>query len=200
MIRKIRNLLMLLVVVALLGACGQRAQQHDTKGIFDDVEVLSKDEKAFMEKLASLCGNTYGGQQTFIQEGRESWAHKSFVMHVTVCHQDSILVPFHLDEDRSRTWMFIVEDDGLRFRHDHSYEDGSPHDVTLYGGYADGAGTGFKQHFPADDYTCEYYPTSCNATWTVELSPDLNFFTYRLYNFNELIFEAEFDLRIPLNQ
>ncbi len=47
-------------------------------------------------------------------EGRESWAHMEFIMHVTLCEDDRIFVPFHLDDDHSRTWMFLVEDGKMR--------------------------------------------------------------------------------------
>lgn len=193
-----KNFLLILISAVLLGACAQPVKE--TPSLYGAKETLTESQKAFMENLASLCGNTYRGQQTYMLEGRESWAHMDFVMHVTVCNEDSILVPFHLDEDRSRTWMFIAEQDGLRFRHDHRYDDGTPHEVTMYGGYADDSrGTAYKQFFPADDFTCQNLPRSCQATWTVELSPELDTFTYRLYsNTEELIFQADFDLSNPL--
>jgi hypothetical protein len=82
--------------------------------------------------------------------------------------------------------------------HDHRHPDGSPEDVSLYGGYADSMGTPFTQNFPADPFTCEQYPTSCNATWTVSISPDLTTFSYQLKNFGELLFKADFNLANPL--
>ncbi|TVR44265.1 MAG: hypothetical protein EA394_00355 [Bacteroidia bacterium] len=157
-------------------------------------ELTNQQERAFLNNIAQLCGQTFAGSETFIAEGRESWAHKSFVMHVTLCEDDRVYVPFHLDDDHSRTWMFLVEDGRLRFRHDHRHEDGTPEEVTMYGGYADGNGTSLLQSFPADDYTCEMLPTACNAVWRVFLSDDFSTFSYQLLYGDELLFEGAFDI------
>ncbi len=152
------------------------------------------EEKEFFNNLATLCGESFSGRQVYIAEGRESWENKDFVMHVTVCEDNRIYIPFHLDDDHSRTWMFLAEEGRLRFRHDHRHPDGTPEEVTMYGGYASGSGTGFKQDFPADDYTCETLPTACGAVWRVELSDDLSLFSYSLLDHGTLLFTAEFDL------
>lgn len=157
-------------------------------------ELINPLERAFLNNIAMLCGQTFAGQETFIAEGRESWADKQFVMHVTVCEDDRVYVPFHLDDDHSRTWMFLVEDGRLRFRHDHRHDDGTPEEITMYGGYADGSGTSLLQSFPADDYTCKMLPTSCNAMWRVFLSDDLKTFSYQLLYDDELLFEGAFDI------
>ena len=130
--------------------------------------------------------------------GRESWADKDFVMHVTVCEDDRVYIPFHLDDDHSRTWMFLAGDKGLRFRHDHRHEDGTPEDLTMYGGYADGTGTGYMQKFPADDYTVELLEDVLNREWRVILAEDLSTLEYQLLYHGEVVFAAEFDLTSPL--
>ena len=191
-----RNTIIMLLAVASLAACSQSPARDNASSLYDSKPMLTSSQKQFMQNLASLCGNSYQGRQAYMQPGRESWEDRSFVMHVTVCNADSILIPFHLDEDRSRTWVFAIEDQGLRFRHDHRYEDGTPHRVTLYGGYADNEkGTAFQQFFPADEYTCVNFPHSCEATWTVELAEDMSLFSYRLFSrTGELIFQADFEL------
>ncbi len=157
-------------------------------------ELTNPHERAFLNNVAQLCGQSFAGRETFIADGRESWAHKNFVMLVTVCEDNRVHVPFHLDDDHSRTWMFIVEDGRLRFRHDHRHADGTPEEITMYGGYADGDGTSLLQSFPADDYTCEMLPTACNAIWRVFLSEDLSTFSYQLMYGEELLFEGAFDI------
>ena len=131
-------------------------------------------------------------------EGRDSWAHMDFVMHVTVCEEDRVYIPFHLDEDQSRTWMFLVEDGRLRFRHDHRYPDGTPEERTLYGGYADGTGTVFRQHFPADEYTIELLHDTLNRQWNVVMDEEMTNFSYQLQYHGEIVFQADFDLTQPL--
>jgi hypothetical protein len=192
---------LLLALLLTLGSCTERRSHSETED-FTPVgsELTDAGQQGFLNNLAQLCGQSFKGQQVFMSEGRESWALKKFVMHVTVCEDDRVYVPFHLDDDHSRTWMFLVEDGRLRFRHDHRHEDGTPEDVTMYGGYADGSGTAFWQNFPADEYTCEMLPNSCHADWRVELSEDKTTYSYSLFNYGELLFRAEFDLTLPLEQ
>ncbi len=161
-------------------------------------ELVNPVEKAFLNNLASLCGQSFEGEEAYMRAGRESWAHMYFVMHVTVCEDEKVYVPFHLDEDHSRTWMFLVEDGKLRFRHDHRDPDGTPHQATMYGGYANGEGTAFKQYFPADDYTIDNRISSANSLWIVELAEDLSTFSYTLFAGETKIFRADFDLTNPL--
>ena len=129
-----------------------------------------------------------------MKEGRESWAQFPFRMFVTRCDNQEIHIPFHVGENKSRTWMFIVEEGRLRFRHDHRHEDGTPEDMTLYGGYANDKGTPFRQEFPADDYTINIHPRSEGSIWVVELAQDMSSFNYQLHHNGELLFHAKFDL------
>jgi hypothetical protein len=177
-------------------SCSPRERQFQEE--FSLFSLEESNQQAFVANLARFCGQSFAGRQVFIAEGRESWAERSMTMHVSLCEGGHIHIPFHMDEDHSRTWMFIQENGRLRFRHDHRHPDGTPEDVTLYGGYADALGTPFTQNFPADEFTCETIPPSCNATWTVSISPDLTTFSYQLKNFGELLFQADFNLANPL--
>ena len=157
-----------------------------------------ENEKTFLNNLAGLCGKSFRGKETYTAPGRDSWANKDFVMHVTVCEEDKVYIPFHLGEDHSRTWMFIMEGQKLRFRHDHRHEDGTPEELTMYGGYSDGTGTGFIQKFPADDYTLKLLDDNASREWRVILAEDLSTFTYQLLYNGKVVFSAEFDLNRPI--
>lgn len=91
-----------------------------------------------------------------------------------------------------------MEKEGLRFRHDHRHEDGTPEDQTLYGGYADSTGTAFKQSFPWDEYTQKTLADGVERKWNVVLAEDLSTMKYQLEYGGELVFEAEFDLTQPI--
>ena len=184
----------MLVITACAGRNEQQAQEKRVLGSELDDAV----ERDFFNNLAALCGLSFRGEQQFMAEGRESWADKDFVMHVTICEDDRVYIPFHLDDDHSRTWMFLVEDGRLRFRHDHRHQDGTPDEVTLYGGYADGQGTTYKQNFPADEYTRELLPNADFAVWRMELQDEGKTLRYSLTNVDELLFSATFDLSNPL--
>ncbi len=181
-------------------SCGGPAEKGAEQGQHNDVSAFEQESfQAFYQNLQSLCGKSFEGKQVYMQEGRESWEEKGMIMHVTVCEDDELHIPFHLDEDHSRTWMFFNEDGKLRFRHDHRYKDGTPEEMTMYGGYADAErGTPFYQVFPADKYTIDIHPISVDSEWVVELSEDLSVFSYQLHHEGEMIFEARFDLSNPV--
>jgi hypothetical protein len=187
--------ILLLSFILLIGvSC---ARYRSSQQITENVQAKIA-EKAFLKNLAGFCGKSFRGKETYTAPGRQSWAEKNFVMHVTVCEPDRVYIPFHLDDDHSRTWMFLLEEDNLRFRHDHRHEDGTPEQLTLYGGYADGRGTEFIQKFPADDYTNSLLDDNAIREWKVELAEDLSIFSYHLLYNNEIVFSAEFDLTNPL--
>jgi hypothetical protein len=180
-------------------SCGQAPREAEEQAEEKDASVeLRPEEQAFLDNLASLCGQSFRGVETYMQEGRESWSNLDFVMHVTVCEDDRVHIPFHLSDDTSRTWMFINEDGRLRFRHDHSYPDGTPHDQTLYGGYADGKGTAYAQYFPIDQYSKDLLEGDFGREWHVILDEDMTNFSYRLLYSGVIVFQADFDLTNPL--
>ncbi len=191
-----KQLLIIAGIAMIVAACSGLNKEHDESTDMGEMIPISK-EQAFLDNLRSLCGLSFKGRETFVKEGRESWADNEFVMHVTVCEEEEVHIPFHVGEDQSRTWLFIVEDSRLRFRHDHRYEDGTPEDTTLYGGYSDNRGTNFVQYFPEDQYTIDLLSDNYVRQWNVILSEDLSTFTYELHVNGELFFAVEFDLTSP---
>lgn len=192
------KLLPFIIVLLLAASCGQRKQVPEKSEAAAEL-VVEANQQAFFNNLASLCGKSFAGREVYMIPEDESWSHLNFVIHVTECDNERVLIPFHLSEDHSRTWMFLIEEGRLRFRHDHRLEDGTPDQVTLYGGYATRRGTPFVQHFPADDYTCELIPYACTNEWIVEIAEDFSKLTYRLTRNGILRFEAAFDLTKPIN-
>ncbi len=197
------RLLWVFATMAILTSCGGRPSGEqevleDPQLLGQSVDDLHVAERGFLENLARLCGQSFRGQETYMAPGRESWAHMDFVMHVVVCEQDRVHIPFHLDDDQSRTWMFLVEEGRLRFRHDHRYPDGTPEELTLYGGYADGSGTEFAQSFPADQYTIDLLTDTLGRQWNIVMDENLTNFSYQLQYMDEIVFQADFDLTSPL--
>ncbi len=164
-----------------------------------DSEIkIDKNEKEFLKNLASLCGKSFRGKQIFMDPRGTSWADNDLIMHVTICEDNMVHIPFHVDDNKSRTWIFAFEDGKLRFRHDHRHEDGTPEDLTLYGGYTDGTGTAFIQIFPNDEYTKNLVSDDIERTWVVILDENFSTLTYKLRYHGERYFEARFDLTKPL--
>lgn len=128
-----------------------------------------------------------------------AFAAASFVMHAHSCDIAEVRIGFHVDDDRSRTWVITPTAAGLDLRHDHRHRDGSPDDVTGYGGESRGTGTATTQDFPADRRTAELVPEAARNVWTVELHPD-SLFVYALRREgSERRFRVDFDLAAPVS-
>jgi hypothetical protein len=120
------------------------------------------------------------------------------VMHVRKCGENVIKIPFHVGENRSRTWVITRTADGLRLKHDHRHEDGSEDEVTQYGGDTRDPGTGEKQEFYADGFTAALLPAAATNIWTMMVEPGKTF-TYGLRREAEQRrFRVEFDLTQPV--
>ena len=75
--------------------------------------------ETFFQTLNNLCGHTFIGKMTFPEKGMSDFQGKSLVAKIASCSESQILIPFHVGEDHSRTWILTNEDDGLLFKHQH---------------------------------------------------------------------------------
>jgi len=161
----------------------------------------------FLASLRSLCGQAYAGRITANQPASaapDPFEGKALVMHVRGCDapEREIRVPFHVGADRSRTWVLTRTGGGLRLKHDHRHEDGSPDVVTMYGGDTADAGTAQRQAFPVDAesmamFEREGLAASVTNTWAMELVPGKTF-VYELSRPGGRLFRVEFDLANPV--
>lgn len=159
---------------------------------------------AFLANLRPLCGKAFAGRivaDTPTPTGNDPFVGKSLVMHVRECNADEIRIPFHVGDDRSRTWVLTRTTAGLRLKHDHRHADGTPDATTMYGGDTASAGTAQRQEFPVDAesqvlFTREGRTVSNTNTWAMEVRPGHNF-VYELARPGRL-FRVEFDLTRPV--
>ena len=112
---------------------------------------------AFMAALRAHCGEAYEGKVVSADAVDADFAKERLVMHVRSCAEDEIRIPFHVGEDRSRTWVLTRTDDGLRLKHDHRHEDGSEDAVTQYGGYSRDITSAYIVEFPVDAYSIDMF-------------------------------------------
>lgn len=156
----------------------------------------------FFARLSSLCGSAYEGRVASPPvEADRAFAGKRLVMHVRDCSRDTIRIPFHVREDRSRTWVVTRTATGLRLKHDHRHEDGSEDKLTQYGGDSRGEGTPSRQEFPADQFSRDMFirekiPQSMTNVWAMEVEPG-RLFAYELRR-PDRFFRVEFDLAHPV--
>jgi Spy/CpxP family protein refolding chaperone len=154
---------------------------------------------AFWSALRELCGKAYEGR---LVEGTEpsdaAIGEQRLVMHVRSCSDDEVRIPFHVGDDRSRTWVITPIAGGVRLKHDHRHEDGSEDEVTQYGGDTREISDPLSLDFHADAFTAELIPAAATNVWTVAIQPGESF-TYALRReASDRRFRVRFDLTKPV--
>lgn len=150
----------------------------------------------FWENLKKHCGKSYAGS---LPEGvtHKDFSGKKLVMHVRACENNRIRIPFFVDNDRSRTWVFTLENGVIKLKHDHRHEDGSEDKITQYGGVASNTGMAELQMFPADQETANLIGYAANNVWWVTLNQEI--FSYNLRRTGApSAFSVLFDLSKPI--
>jgi hypothetical protein len=159
---------------------------------------------AFMARLQALCGKAFAGRLVTGDPADEAMASKPLVMHVRECRSGEVRIPFHVGDDRSRTWIVTRTAAGLRLKHDHRHADGAPDELTMYGGDTVTPGTAGRQQFPADAESIALFTrtgrtVSNSNVWAMEVQPRL--FAYELRRPpipGGRFFRVEFDLTNPM--
>lgn len=148
----------------------------------------------FWNALSMFCDQAFEGALTIGTEPSDRDIGEAIlIMHVAECEEDLIRIPFHVSENRSRTWELRRDGEALELRHRHRHDDGSLDDITNYGGAACG-GDDVRQTFCADAHTAEMIPTAKTNVWALEIHPG-EMFAYELQREAEgRYFRVEFDL------
>jgi hypothetical protein len=160
---------------------------------------------AFFAALSSACGKAYAGRVVAnvpAPTAPDPFEGKPLVMHVRECDSEVLRIPFHVGDDRSRTWVVSRTGGGLRLKHDHRHADGSPDVLTQYGGDTRTPGTATRQEFPVDAESIALFEregsqASVTNTWAMEMVPGQRF-AYELSRPGGRLFRVEFDLRTPV--
>jgi hypothetical protein len=154
-------------------------------------------QSIFMSQFKPYCGKSFPGQTVFPKKG-DPFAGKQLTLHFRECGRRETRLQFQVGDDVSRTWVFTDTRDGLQLKHDHRKPDGTPEEITMYGGRATEGGTGRSQSFPADEHTAQIIPSAKNNVWTVEFSADKETLSYILKRDGALRYQATFDLSQPM--
>lgn len=160
--------------------------------------VSSQDE--FFAAISAHCGKAYEGRLVTNDAADADVAAARLVMEVRSCSADEFRIPFHVGDDRSRTWVLTRTADGLRLKHDHRHEDRTEDVLTQYGGDTTTEGTPSRQEFPADQFSKDLFKregraVSVDNVWAVEIGAAQ--FAYELRRPNRH-FRVEFDLNAPV--
>ena len=158
----------------------------------------SAEQDTFWESLSAICGKAFEGRVIEAPAGDTTFAGARLVMHVRECSDGVIRIPFHVGENRSRTWVISRSAAGLRLKHDHRHEDGSEDKQTQYGGDTAAPGTATRQEFPADSFTATLLPVAKTNVWAVEVHPGRTFAYALRREGSDRRFRIEFDLAKPI--
>ena len=163
----------------------------------------------FLARIADHCGRAYEGKIVANEpkQDNDPFEGERLVMHVRECSEDEVKIALHVGDDHSRTWVItrvaagIAGMEGLRLKHDHRNQDGSPAEATMYGGDTASEGTSTRQEFPVDDESKQMFEAgdmavSTSNVWAIEVEPDR--FLYELTRPEGRLFQVEFDLTKPV--
>ena len=155
-------------------------------------------DTGLFEKLSANCGKAFMGRTKLDPAASETYRAVDIILHVRDCSDNQIQMPMHVGDNHSRTLIISKLDDGrLQLQHRHTHEDGSPDDLTLYGGFTkQGSGDGMRANFHVGDYTRQLFidhkiQRSLENVWTISMGDKTA--TYELHR-STLDFIIEFDL------
>jgi hypothetical protein len=152
--------------------------------------MLDENQQAFFDRVKSMCGARYEGESVFPEDPGDAFRGQLLVAVIESCGDDEIRIPFLVGPDTSRTWLLKRTTEGLQLKHDHRHEDGTPDEVTLYGGVAANPGSPLSQSFPADSYTADLIPEASSNEWFLSFSADGQQLTYYLERHGKPRFKA----------
>lgn len=194
----IRYALLLFVGVGLLVGCGNGEEVDPEDADADpDAEMeagVEGPQDEFWANIEALCGQAFAGEAVDSPDDEGDFDGEEMIMHVRQCYDTEILIPLHVGDDHSRTWILTKGDDFIRLKHDHREEDGSEEEVSQYGGETADEGSATSQSFPADEFTAELIPAAASNVWTIEIDPDEAFRYILVREETGARFEFAFDL------
>jgi hypothetical protein len=157
--RTFAPVLFLLAVVAV-GGCSPSGA--DAEASPEDVQAMAPQD-AFWANLQALCESAAAGELLQAPDTQID-PEAELVVHFWECGDEEVRFPLHVDENRSRTWVFIRHDDALELRHDHRNADGTEESNTWYGASTLAEGTANRQDFVT-------MRGEIAAGWRVEIHP-----------------------------
>jgi hypothetical protein len=161
--------------------------------------AITRPGETFWSALRPLCGQAFAGR---LVEGTEpsdaAIGEQRLVMHVRSCSETEVRIPFHVGENRSRTWVITRTGQGLRLKHDHRHADGTPDEITQYGGDTRPGDDALSLDFFADELTATLLPAARSNIWTLAIEPGRTFAYALRRDESGRRFRVEFNLADPV--
>lgn len=184
--------LFFIVIVFFIVSCKSTGEK--TAEINDPKEPVVE----FMENLKTFEGQSFYGKVLFPENPDAPFNADTLYVNFESFTDTEVRMPFILGSDKSRTWVLTLNENGLLFKHDHRHSDGTPEDITMYGGYADEQGNALSQNFPADEETFTMMPETSTNVWTFKFNEEMTEFHYILERHSAPRFHVVFDLTAPI--
>lgn len=144
----------------------------------------------FWTSLQALCESAARGKLLQSPDDQID-PNAELIVHFRECGDEELRFPLHVDDNRSRTWIFIRHADHLELRHDHRNSDGTEESNTWYGAITLDAGTPGRQEFVNERNNVRF-------GWAVEIVPGVSY-TYGTIRGGEWRHHLEFDLANPVD-
>ncbi|HSJ25081.1 MAG TPA: hypothetical protein VK929_10455 [Longimicrobiales bacterium] len=188
------RIIAILLAATSLAACVAGPRPADAVSGVASMPASVGESRAFWDHLQALCGNAYEGAGIHVPPTDTAFVGARMVMHVTECSDTLMRIPFHVGDDRSRTWVLRRAGGNLELKHIHRHEDGTASSNTNYGGTTAARGTPHRQEFPADSFSVAAVPGRASQFWFLEHYPGHRF-AYGLFREGTgLHYRIEFDL------
>ena len=150
-----------------------------------------KTQKNYFSNLSSLCGQVFSGYSTFPEDPEHDFAGQLLVADFSACENKQLRIRFAVGHDHSRTWIITQSRKGLLLKHDHRHEDGTPDEITNYGGWASAQGSAWAQYFAADEETADLIPAVATNVWMLAYDPEKQVLTYDLKRHGKPRYQAQ---------
>lgn len=175
-----------LALMLVVAGCQQEEATEEMPEEAPEAEAQNPQDE-FWAALQGMCESAYEGELLQAPEGDDQVDPDArLVVHFWECGDDRLRIPFHVGEDRSRTWVLLRHDDEIELRHDHRYEDGEEEENTWYGSSTMEEGTAYRQDFVQES-------DGVTGGWRIEIHPGERY-TYGTIRDGEWRHHLEFDL------
>ncbi len=104
--------LLLVLLFTVWGCSGYRGDEEQV--VEGPPDPDSDPQLTFWSSLEELCGHAFEGQVTESVPPDPALENVPVIMHVRSCDLAEIRIPFHVGDDRSRTWVVTPTSVGLR--------------------------------------------------------------------------------------
>lgn len=184
-----RKLFSYITLLFLVIACAE----NDGTELTIDIDAETTQGEFFVN-LIERCDDTYAGESTYpTNPPHDGLENVELRATISTCTSEKVHISLQTGDDGSHTIVISRVDEGLQMRHEHRQPDGTPMDITDYGGLANDQGTSTRQYFEAGESAIDMIPDAESNVWIIDLGIDDEILVYSLEKQQETVFRAELE-------